>query len=96
MKLILALTLSLALTACNQEEIPIPIKLVTWTAPSEREDGTALSLSEIDYFMMYCDNATVKIVPHATELWVADWLVNCSMTTVDTEGRESRRTPSVW
>ena len=78
-------------------------KLLTWTAPTEREDGTPLSLSEIHSYTAYVSegnnsHAITDISSIDTSLMITlypgDNTIN--MTTVDTEGRESARSNDVF
>lgn len=78
---------------------------LTWTAPSEREDGTALSLSEIAGYRIYygveAGNYQNEIDINditADQTQVADLAsgtYHVVMTTIDTDGRESSYSPEV-
>jgi len=77
--------------------------VVQWDAPTEREDGTPLSLSEIHSYTAYVfeganSHAITDIPSIDTSLMITlypgDNTIN--MTTVDTEGRESARSNDVF
>jgi len=85
----------------NPNTNPTIINLLglNWTAPSEREDGTALSLSEIAGYRIYygveTDNYQNQVDVNDTsadQTQVADLASGTYyvvMTTIDTDGRES-------
>jgi len=72
---------------------------ITWTAPSTREDGTALSLSEITGYKIYygtaADNYTVVVDINdvsTTQYTISSLTTGTyyfAVTTIDTDGRES-------
>lgn len=104
----LILIAALALVSCTEEELATLSNwgILAWNLPVEREDGTALSMSEIqgihiysgtesgDYQQDYYSEDTT--LTFAT-IWSAGFdttQVNYYvMTTVDTEGRESKYSP---
>lgn len=75
--------------------------MVMWTAPSQREDNSVLSLSEIAGYMIYCgpeignyDISIPVLDPTATSAVLATsdlplGVNYCVMTTLDTDARES-------
>jgi len=75
--------------------------IITWTSPTEREDGTPLALNEIASYTMYCGAVQGAYI---SEFIFSDTTINnvdasalgfgvgtqyCVMTTTDTEDRES-------
>ena len=72
---------------------------LTWTPPSQRIDGTAFSLSEIDHYTLYCgatlelDQTFVIDDPTATRQVIDDLLPDgdwfCAITVTDYLGLES-------
>ena len=86
--------------------IPVPINVsLSWVAPAEREDNTALSLSEIAKYKIYYSSTQGQ---YANNVVVNDstatghTFTNFSsgtyyfvITTIDTDGRESKYSPEV-
>lgn len=65
---------------------------LSWTPPTEREDGTPLATTEIAGYNLYIDgqkNNTAPLVGNSTTLDLAPGNYAINMTTVDTDGRES-------
>ena len=100
----LALILVLPLVACSGGDggdggLGSSAPTLSWVAPSEREDDTALSLSEIGSYRIYygveTGNYQVRIEindPTATQAQVTEippGTYFAVVTTVDSEGRES-------
>lgn len=80
--------------------IPLTVSAATgtFTAPTEREDGTSLSLSEIAGYRVYVDGIEDLSISPLTSDATAFSLVLGSgtflveLTTLDTDGLESKRT----
>ena len=105
----LALILVLPLAACssgddglsggNSGGTGLNVPALTWIAPSEREDGTVLILSEIAGFRVHYGTSsgnysdTIEINDHTTTQAVLDSIPSGTyyvvVTTLDTDGRES-------
>lgn len=106
-----AIFVAAQLTACSTEDslgsatasgsTPASQKLMTWVAPSEREDNSPISLTEIAGYRIYYGE-TQGSYPHlfevndaydldvnSAELKLASGVYFAVVTTVDTEGRES-------
>ena len=72
--------------------LPAPEWKLTWIAPSQREDGSGISLSEIAGYKIYCGvesgvyNEPVQVIGTQYILMTTRY---CVVTTVDTDGRES-------
>lgn len=72
---------------------------LSWTPPTQRQDGTPLSLSELAEYRLYCGKPgepreyIEAIAAPETSLFADNLLPNgswsCVLTAVDTEGRES-------
>ena len=96
---LLVLIVVLFLVACSGGDGGSSSSGLGWVAPSEREDGTGLSPSEIAGFRIHYGTEsgnysnTIDIDDHtATQAMLADvpsGTYFVVMTTVDTEGRES-------
>ena len=67
----------------------LPKEQLTWVAPTERADGTPLSLSDIKYYALYEDGELdYYIGSEYTEIGV--YHGHCyKMKTIDTDNRES-------
>ena len=102
LKYLLALSVVLFLVACSGGDGGSVVRsspTLSWVAPSEREDGTGLGLSEIASFRIYYGtesgnySETISIDDHsATQVKIAgipSGTYYAVMTTVDTDGRES-------
>ena len=66
--------------------------VITWTAPTEREDGTALPVTELDHDDVFADGALLMAVPggdSTTQASLAPGEHCFAMKTVDVDGRES-------
>ena len=97
----LVLILSLALPACSGGDGGIGGSSIglSWVAPSEREDGSSLSLSEITGYRLYYgvesgvyrNKMDVKdgSAVYAKVLGVPSGTYYVAVTAIDTEGRES-------
>ena len=97
---LLILLVLFQLVACNSgTEASRGSATLSWTAPSEREDGTPIALSEIAGYRVYYGPSTGNY-PHrvdiADSLAVQTILQNLPpgdyvfvVTTLDTQGRES-------
>ena len=70
----------------------LPVETLSWTPPTERTDGTPLSLNEIDGYILYWDGWKLFKV---TDIYVMVPAGCYQLTTVDTEGRESEKTEEV-
>ena len=78
---------------------PSPSPTLSWVAPSERDDGSALSLSEIAGFRIYYGtepgnySGTISIDDHSATQAVFAGVPSGTyftvLTTVDADGRES-------
>ncbi|VAW54750.1 hypothetical protein MNBD_GAMMA06-574 [hydrothermal vent metagenome] len=112
-KLLLTVVLALHLAACSggdggealglsarNQNLAIANALnLTWTAPSEREDGTGLSLSEIAGYRIYYGpeagdyqnqiNIDDTSADDAQVTQLESGVYYVVMTTIDTDGRES-------
>lgn len=101
---LLALSVVLFLVACSggdggSSSSSSSSQTLSWVAPSEREDGTGLGLSEIASFRIYYGtepgiySETISIDDHSvTQMKFAgipSGTYYAVMTTVDTDGRES-------
>ena len=113
LKYILALAVVFALTACSSGgdsdstggNSVINLLGLSWTAPSEREDNSALSLSEIASYHIYYgteagdyQNQIDVNDSSSTQAQVeglASGTYYAVVTTVDTDGRESLYSPEV-
>ena len=97
----LVLVVLLQLAACNSGSGEVSSELVklNWIAPSEREDGTPLSLSEIAGYRIYYGSST-GAYPNLIEMMdgsavevnlnnLSPGLYYFVITTLDTDGRES-------
>lgn len=70
---------------------------LSWAAPTEREDGSKLSLSEIQNFRAICwnndiriyDDATIPNTATTTSVTIPLGANGCKMTTIDTDSQES-------
>ena len=99
LKFLLALVVVLSLAACSVEESAGDAQALSWTAPSEREDNSALSLSEIASFRIYYgtkagdyQNQIEINDSSATQgqlAGLASGTYYVVVTAVDTDGRES-------
>ena len=96
---LLALILVLPLVACSGGGGDSSSSDLSWVAPSEREDGTGLSLSEIAGFRIYYGaetgvyqnqlNVNDSSATQAVLASIPSGTYFVVVTTVDTEGRES-------
>ncbi len=106
---LLALILVLPLAACsgggsdsssgNSGSTGLNAPALTWVAPSEREDGSGLSLSDIDGFRVYYGTKsgeysnTIDINNRTVTQMALDSIPSGTyyvvVTTLDTDGRES-------
>lgn len=101
MSYLLALILVLPLVACSGSDggLGSGSETFSWVAPSEREDGTALSLSAIAGYRIYYGVETGKYqgrieindqsATQAKITGIPSGTYFAVMTTVDTNGRES-------
>ncbi|MBT8449111.1 MAG: hypothetical protein KJO69_05450 [Gammaproteobacteria bacterium] len=65
---------------------------VTFTPPIEREDGTLLPITDIQNYQVYVNGAPDITIPNTDnigEIVLAPGLYDISVTTLDTDGRES-------
>lgn len=84
MKYLLLMLLSFPLWADTVE--------VTFTSPTEREDGTLLPIAEIQDYRVYLngvENMTVPKTETLFEMVLTPGLYDINMTTLDLDGRES-------
>lgn len=102
---VLCLVILLSACSLDDESIVASVK-IDWTPPSEREDGSALSLSEIGGYRIYygttegdypnqfdISGGTVSHVTASTgaaTLTVSPGVYHFVVTTYDTDGRESQ------
>ena len=105
-KRFLTLVFILSLAACSVEsEDTGAVGLgVGWTAPSQREDGTGIALSEIANYNIYYGTESGdyqdKIIVEDSSADQAQVVIPPGtyyvvVTTVDTDGRESSYSPEV-
>lgn len=104
-KYLLAFVLVVPLMACSVEEGSGGETDLTWVAPSEREDGSALSLSEIGSYRIYYGTDSGDYQEHITItdgsevqaklVGIPPGTYYAVMTALDTAGRESRYSPEV-
>lgn len=104
-KSLLALLISFQVVACSSssspsnEDITGVIPTLSWVAPSEREDGTPISLSEIAGYRVYY-GSSMGSYPNQIDIMDGSAVqANLSslfpglyyfvVTTLDTDGRES-------
>lgn len=66
-------------------------KTMSWSHPTERVDGTPLSLAEIAETRIYCDGAPPIVIaaPASSYVYAEGGTHTCYATTVDTLGLES-------
>ena len=115
LKYILVLAVAFTLSACSSAEdgaggntgasTVINLLGISWTAPSEREDNSALSLSEIAGFRIYYGTEAgdyqnqIDINDSSSSQAQVEDLASGTyyvvVTTVDTDGRESLYSPEV-
>ena len=115
LKYILVLAVAFTLSACSSAEYGaggntgastvINLLGISWTAPSEREDNSALSLSEIAGFRIYYGTEAgdyqnqIDINDSSSSQAQVEDLASGTyyvvVTTVDTDGRESLYSPEV-
>lgn len=104
-KFLIVLVLALQITACSSGGSSNELGnlangiLLSWTAPTERENGAGISLSEIAGYRVYYGNSSgiypnqLNIEDSAAVRTVLSNLVSATyyivVTTIDTEGRES-------
>jgi len=105
--ILFALLMALQLSACSTEESTTTTSGVSlaWVAPSEREDNTAISLSEIAGYKVYYGTApgqytnSVDINDGIAEGYTFKALPAATyffvITTYDTDGRESQYSAEV-
>ena len=103
---LLALLICLQVVACNSSSeegeniTPVLIPALNWIAPSEREDGTPISLAEIAGYRVYYGSSTGE---YLYKVDITDSTANQAelsgllpgtyyfvVTVLDTDGRESR------
>ena len=65
----------------------LPVEPLSWYAPVAREDGTALSLSEIDFYYLYRSDGHITGWKESPTTVYPGYCYR--MTTVDMDGRES-------
>ena len=107
---LLTLILVLPLLACSGGDGGLAVTSsqavnLTWVAPSEREDGTGLSLSEITGFRIYYGaqsgdySNTIDIDDHTATQTVLAGIPSgtyfVAVTAVDVDGRESQHSEEV-
>ena len=89
-----------------QVQEPTTPVVIGWEPPTARVDGTALDpATELSAYRLYCESADVVAIPAASnegryevplaEVFPQYGTYDCSLTAVDTEGRESARSNTV-
>lgn len=93
--------LLLALFSVTATAAPTVANQLTWELPTERADGSALSIEEIGEYRLYCGSSkgvydqTPQVISDGTAtsvpidtVGVSDGFRYCAMSTVDTAGIE--------
>jgi hypothetical protein len=79
------------------------IKTFKWSAPTQREDGSALDVSEIGGYRLYIDDEAIVDMPgslnpdgkYEFQRDFAHGRYDAEITCIDTEGRESAKSNRV-